>query len=141
LYNQAGSLVNVWTNIAELPQMKPVYTTEFTTRGHYSYIEFKSGVVTGSWTGAQKEIQVNKFDIKLEQPVFDWSLYGVLLAALPFEQGKIFKIPIFDGIQSTNPVGFLIADIVGQKLIGRYNTWEIKTNQNLVFWSQKKNHM
>lgn len=135
LYNKKGSLTNVWTNLSELKNLKPIQSSEFRPTGRFSYVEFSGKKIKGSWAGKDKELKLQKFENEFKDELFDWSLYGILLAAMPFEKGMIGKFPIYNG---ANGSATLVAEVVGEKKIGSFSTWEIKTNKNLLFWVTKK---
>jgi hypothetical protein len=140
LYSPKMELQELWTNLFDSETLLPYRASQFKTNGDHSYIEFNNNLIRtslkyGNDSSFHKEFALN-------QPVFDWTLYGILLSGLPFEKGLVTTIPIFN---QNNPdaVSKLIAKIEKEESIkddegNDYATWLISTNVGLEFWLTKK---
>jgi hypothetical protein len=140
LYGAELELQEVWTNLFVQKTMLPKRASQMRMDGTYQYIEFESKQVKIKIK--QAEIEERLLTHTYEYVPFDWSLYGVLLSALPLKTGWVGKFPILD-FQSENKAAWLLVTIQGKESIitedGRvFETFKIVTNQGLSFWVSKK---
>lgn len=85
----------------------------------------------------------NAREVDLKMPVFDWTLYGLLLAAFPLEEGYSARFPYFAG----NVSGFYNLEWMSFEVKGRQpvaaagrqvEAWLAETEQGWKFWLTKQ---
>ena len=140
LYDANMQLVDLWTNLFEHKTLLPYRASQFKTNGNHLYLEFDGDEVKSSTKAGNADAVLKTH--KMTQPVYDWTMYGVLLSGLPFKKGQAYNLPIFSQ-QSPTGQGTLVATVEDKEMIkddnGKsYSTWKISTNVGLVFWVTKK---
>lgn len=139
LYSPEMKLQNTWINRVELPSLKPIHFSTFTPSGGFSFFEFSDEIIY-SCSNLNKEHQIRHDTTSIDGGAYDWNLYGILLAALPFNQNKVYQIPYFDTnvLEVKNLFAYVNGAETVLKLDGKkVDTWKIVTNKNLVFWLTK----
>lgn len=85
----------------------------------------------------------NPKTIDLKMPAFDWTLYGLLLAAFPLEENYSAKFPYFDGnISGLHRVEWMSFEVQGREEVDaganrRVEAWLAVTKQGWKFWLTK----
>ncbi|MEP1093729.1 MAG: hypothetical protein ABJG78_01390 [Cyclobacteriaceae bacterium] len=136
LYDPQMNLQDTWINMVEHKTLVPVSFSTLNPTGGFAHYQFDGGKITGS-TNQVTAGEVTEIDLALEEKVFDWNLYGMLLVGLPFKNGLVVKLPFYapqqDGLSwVTASVGdkesVKLADGKG------IETWKVLTDQRLTFW-------
>ena len=139
LYDANMNLTDTWINRVELNTLKPLSFQTINPNGGFSFYKFYDKKVK-IITNLNNEKTTIESEAKLVSEVFDWNLYGMLLAGLPLKKGMIMKLPFYNNKISKQQ--WLTTYVEGTEKIkvGDKNllTWKIITNQKLVFWMSKK---
>ncbi|MEX1014395.1 MAG: hypothetical protein WDZ80_04515, partial [Candidatus Paceibacterota bacterium] len=107
LYSSNLELEETWINIVSHHDLFPKRFTSQNASGGLLNIKFEAGKLT-----IKSNAESQKFDpeiVNLSQPVYDWNLYGMLLVGLPFNEGKVYRIPYWS--QSTRSVDYVVTTI------------------------------
>lgn len=140
LYDPNYNLVDTWINMVELATLKPWQFQAVSPTGSVSFLEFfESSVQSNSNRNQDAIMTADTMDIS--ESLFDWNLYGVLLAGLPFKTGENYELAVW--LPGTNQQGTVNATIEGEEIIytlsgKKIRTFRITTDKNLTFWLSKK---
>lgn len=119
----------VMINVAGRKSMRPFYFES----GYVGEVRFEEGAVETTSPSGSKRRQ------ELTQPAFDWSLYGLLLAAFPLEDGYSARFPYFGG---TLPTGggelWMEFRVEGRETVpagplGVVEAWKVVTKDGWIF--------
>lgn len=135
LYDPSMKHQDTWTNMVELESLIPVSSSTLKPSGLFSYSDYEGSVVRLRTNTKSQDSTVVQSEIDYGRKVYDWSLYGMLLVGLPFEEGLIVKMPIV----GADSLQWLHAHVSAQELLKLPNdkkikTWKVETNQSLTFW-------
>ena len=141
LYDPKMNLQNTWINMVEHETLAPVSFSTLSPRGKFSHYNFSGVKITGSTNLASKENNSTPVEVQLEEAVYDWNLYGMLLVGLPLKKGLIAKMPFY-GPQA-NQLKWLVASIQGKEDLELPNgngisTFKINTNQKSSLLGEPK---
>ncbi len=136
LYSPKMELQDTWINMVDYKTLVPKSFSTITPKGSFTYYEFENGKIEGH-TNKNQDNELKEVNTDLNESVFDWNLYGILLLGLPLKEDLVAKLPFYNS--RTNSRDWLVASVVGKsklKLPGGEETlcWELTTNQNLTFW-------
>jgi len=139
LYSPDYKLQDTWINMVELPSLKPWYFSTINPNGGFSYYNFYDDKLIIR-SNLNKEAKTNTDTLSLDNAIFDWNLYGMLLTGLDFNEGTIYSMPFYNPV--LKQVSDLVVNVVGEETVTdlnnkSYNTWKLMTNQNLTFWITK----
>ena len=136
LYGPDMNLNDTWTNMVELETLIPVRFSTINPTGGFSYYIFEGNKITGTTNLNVKEKDITIDSIDLDENVFDWNLYGMLLVGLPLKNNFIAKLPFYDS--ATKSLQWLAVHVKEQEQIvcnnHEFTTWKIDTNKKLTFW-------
>lgn len=135
LYDPNMNHLDTWTNMVKQKNLSPVSSSTLKPNGLFSYVKYNGTTAKLRTNTTSKDSTVVETQRDYGRAVYDWSLYGMLLVGLPFEEGLMAKMPIV----GTNDLVWLHAHVVGKESITSPNkkkiqTWKVETNQRLVFW-------
>ena len=138
LYGPDHSLQQTWINVVERVSLKPYRFSLYTTGGGYQEIEFQPDSVSYRFRNQSGELHSEW--MKTDHSFFDWNLYGILLAGLPFEEGNFYHIPFWS--QNSRMVENLTVEIGAVEKVetdsGRdVNARRVSTDRRLTFWLVK----
>ena len=153
IYNAKGNLLRTQMNFVDEKTLLPVRGSLTFKNGTYYYFEFVGKHVTGNYrilNNPQKEKADSsvfdwssdlKFDTTFNRAVYDWTLYGILLAGLPLKVGFHAVIPIYEYPNPTD--GWLKVDVNKKEMInagnrGKVSAFKVETNQNMIFYIMKE---
>ena len=136
IYDSKENLLKTQMNFVNEDDLTPVRVSLVGADGSYSFFEFKGSHVKGNFTSQQDKTKELKFDKTFSHNVFDWSLYGILLAGLPLKIDFQATFPIYEFPNMED--GWLKVDVnemesiktLGGEII---NTYKVETNQDMVF--------
>ena len=136
LYDPSMNLLDTWINMVEHKTLIPVTFSTLSPNGKFLHNQFSGNKITGR-TNQGPSGETTEIDVELEQDVFDWNLYGMLLIGLPLKEGLIAKMPFYSSKESNSQ--WLIAQIDNSEVLEfasgkKYITRKVLTNQNLTFW-------
>lgn len=139
LYGPEMHLQELWTNLFEYETLLPYRASQFKTTGDHLYLEFEKDKVNSSTKSGNSDAIKKAYS--LDEPVYDWTMYGVLLSGIPFSKGSVTELPVFNQQAATGKVK-LVATVVDQESIqddrGQvHSTWKVSTNFGLTFWLTK----
>jgi len=141
LYNASGQIVDSWTNLVVHRTLLPKMTQRLSPTGKFMHVVFNPGKIQGRKPKASQGIESTPINIDLQQPLYDWTLYGMLLVGLPLEPNTHHTLPcinLFTGkeiqLKTTIKTKETVTGAKGKKL----KAWRVETNQNMVFWLTKK---
>lgn len=140
LYAPGYRLVDSWINMVEHKTLKPWQFQAVNPSGSVAFLEFlDKSIVSNTNRNQSREIEMDTLDIST--PVFDWNLYGILLAGLPFEIGTSYELPVW--LPGANQVGTVIATMESKEEITtlsaqKIETVKVSTDKGLTFWLSKK---
>ena len=135
LYDPQMKLQDTWINMVKHKDLIPISSSTFQPTGLFSFTayegakaKFRSNISSGDSTTVESSIDYGR-------PVYDWSLYGMLLVGLPFEKGLVAKMPI----AGTDSMQWLNIHVSNRETLvlpdgNEIDTWKIETNQRLIFW-------
>ncbi len=137
LYNPKMNLLVTWINMVELKTLIPVSFSTISPSGGFSHYQFDGNHIVGSANNLSKELEVTSIDKTLEESVYDWNLYGMLLIGLPLKVNLIVKLPFAN--TPSGELKWLVAHVTGKVQLPLPDnktiaTWKVNTNQNLTFW-------
>ena len=139
IYDTKGNLIRSQMNFVDEKTLLPVRNSLTFNNGNYFYYEFNGKHVTGNYKrNTSEEI---KYDTTFSRTVYDWSLYGILLAGLPLKVGFHAVIPIYEYPNPTD--GWLKVDVNEKEMInagnrGKVSAFKIETNQHMIFYIIKE---
>jgi len=136
LYDPQMNLQDTWMNMVEHKTLVPVSFSTLNPKGGFAHYQFNGAKITGN-TNQATEGEVTEINLALEEKVFDWNLYGMLLVGLPFKVGLVAKLPFYAPQQGG--LGWIAATVVGGESVKMpdgtsIQTWKVLTNQRLTFW-------
>ncbi|HAS43799.1 MAG TPA: hypothetical protein DCS93_25180 [Microscillaceae bacterium] len=141
LYNASGQIVDSWTNLVEHRTLLPKMTQRISPTGRFMHVVFSPDKIQGRIPKAPQGIESTTVNIALRQPLYDWTLYGMLLVGLPLKPQAQYTLPcinLFTGkeiqLEATVKNKETVVGAKGKKL----KAWRVETNQNMVFWLSKK---
>jgi hypothetical protein len=142
IYNDKDSLLTLYLNTAKIPSLKPVQNATFSTNGTFNYSEFKAEKVKIKGILNPKKLDLKQALKTLKISVYDWTLYGTLLASLDLKVGNVYTLPVFS-MQNKNNYSSLIVSVLKEDTIETlshktFKTYKIDTNNGLVFWVTKQ---
>ncbi|MEO9870080.1 DUF3108 domain-containing protein [Ekhidna sp.] len=140
LYDPKMNLQETWINMVEYPSLRPVSFSRTTPTGQFTFIQFDGNKVNSISNFQSESLTPSGTNVELVESAYDWNLYGMLLVALPFEEGLTSKLPFYS--TQTGALDWLITTVEGQESLVLSNeeivtTWKLSTNQNLTFWLTK----
>ncbi|OJJ22448.1 hypothetical protein BKI52_07140 [marine bacterium AO1-C] len=141
LYNASGQIVDTWTNLVAHHTLLPKMTQRISPGGRFLHVTFTPTKIQGRRPKAPQGNESTEVDIELKKPLYDWTLYGMLLVGLPFKPNTHHTLPcinLFTGkeiqLKATVKTKETVTGVSGKKL----KAWRVETNQNMVFWLTKK---
>ncbi len=140
LYSPELNLQEVWTNLFEQKTMLPLRASQLRTNGTFLYQEFDGPQVKVRQKLEGKE--VTEVLHNYEVSPYDWTLYGVLLSALPLKVDWTGSIPTLNA-QDQSKAAWLNVHVASKETLttedGRkFTTLKVVTDRGLVFWLAKK---
>ncbi len=139
LYNPQYELEATWINVIEHKTLLPKRFSSHTSTGNLSLLDFrKDKIISSSNQNKGQKFETNIYEIN--ESVYDWNLYGILLAGLSFESDAVFRVPFWD--QKAKKVGSIIAEVDGSETVSTISGEEIATlkfytDKRLTFWLTK----
>lgn len=141
LYNAQGKLTDTWTNMVNHQTLLPKLSMRNNPQGGFFHYEFTQNSIIGRKSKTPKGGGVVPVKIALQKPLYDWTLYGILLVGLPLEANTSHTLSIIN-FQSGKPDQLKVQIKTKEKVpAGKGKTikaWRVETNKNLVFWLSKK---
>ncbi len=140
LYSPDHSLVDTWINMTELETLKPWQFQAISPTGSFSFLEFSDESVIIR-TNRNNQRSTVSDTMKIDTPLFDWNLYGMLLVGLPFEKETKYSLPIWQpGVNQPNK---LTVTVEGKETIQtlsnqQIETFKLTTDKGLTFWLSKE---
>ncbi len=136
LYDPNMNLQDTWINMVEHESLIPVSFSTLNPKGGFLYYQFEGNKIRGS-TNQVKEGEVTEIDIELEEQVYDWNLYGMLLVGLPMQKGFVAKIPFY--AQQSGGLNWMTVSVIDTEALTlpdgeNIQTWKVATDQRLTFW-------
>ncbi len=141
LYDPNMNLKDTWINMVEHKTLIPVSFSRINPKGGFSYYQFEGNIIKGSTNLNTKEGKIKEINENVKEKVFDWNLYGILLAGLPLKKGFIAKLPFYNA--QANALQWLVIHVKAPEVMAlpgnkKIKAWKIETNQNLIFWISNK---
>ncbi len=141
LYDPNMNLQETWINMTELPSLRPISFTRISTNGKSSYYEFEENKVKGVSNYQSEDFKPSKIDTELEETIFDWNLYGMLLVGLPFEESGSFKLPFYSA--QTDSLDWITININQKEKLelsngNKIEAQKVLTDKGLTFWLTKE---
>lgn len=140
LYSANYDLEQTWINVVDAETLSPLRYSIRGAGGSLSTLRFETDYLF--YGTNQNNSDTFKMDsVLIENPVYDWNLYGLLLAGLPFERKLIYKIPVW--LSRQRAPGFVHVRMAGSEdvetLLGdSIRTQKMVTDKNLTFWVTKE---
>jgi hypothetical protein len=135
LYDPQMNLLDTWINRVDHRTLVPVSSSTFKPTGMFSHVQFEGTTASLQTNMRSADSTVTKGEMVYDRKVYDWSLYGMLLVGLPFEEDLIAKMPIL----GADSLQWLHVHIRKREALllpddRKVNTWKVETNQQLTFW-------
>ena len=86
LYNAVGKITDTWTNLVEQETLLPKLSHRINPNGGFFHLEFTPKAIKGRKSKTPQGGEPTQIDIALTKPVYDWSLYSMLLVGLPLRR-------------------------------------------------------
>ncbi len=140
LYDPNMNLQDTWINMVEHKSLVPVSFSTLNPSGGFLHYQFDGDKITGR-TNKIKEGEVTEINIELEEKIYDWNLYGMLLVGLPLEEGLVAKMPFYaEQLKGLNWITVSVEDEIQMNLPNgkTTQTWKVNTDQGLTFWLSKE---
>lgn len=135
LYDPQMNLLDTWINMVEHRTLIPVSKSTLKPSGMFSHVQFNGTSASLQTNMKSADSTITKGQMDYSRKIYDWSLYGMFLVGLPFEEGMIAKMPIL----GTDSLQWLHVHIIKNESLllpndKKINTWKVETNQQLTFW-------
>lgn len=129
IYNASRDLQTTWVNVVDKKNLIPLRFTVHSPLGNLATMQFEEGsIFLGS--NQNEERVFEKDTIEVENKLFDWNLYGMLLIGLPFNEGITYKLPYWS--MQTRTKQYIFVTIGNEEVIETLNGKKIKTNSVLT---------
>ena len=141
LYNASGQIVDTWTNLVDHRTLLPKMTHRISPNGRFMHVNFSSDKIQGRKPKAAQGITSTEVNIEIQKPLYDWTLYGILLVGLPFASNTSHTldcIDLFSGKEISLKASIKTKETVTGAQGQKVKAWRVETNQNMVFWLTKK---
>lgn len=141
LYNAQGQLTDTWTNMVYHQTLLPQLSKRSNPNGGFFHYEFTPKAIEGKKSKTPQGGEVITVNIPLQKPVYDWTLYGILLVGLPLKAQATYTLPIINF--QTGKETPLQVQVKSQERVsaGKGKTrkaWRVETDKGLTFWLTKK---
>ena len=95
---------------------------------------------TGKALQAKVPGQAEAMDIDLGRPVYDWFLYGMLLAGFPLAEGYTAQFPV---VGQNLKMAMRRMEVLGRETVEGpankpYPCWKVRSDDGLTFWISKQ---
>lgn len=146
-YGTDTSSYRVCYSVNRASDFSPIYHTE-TVKGKKRAFDWSANHVAGSDT--VKDNVKRGFDLKLQEPNFNWNLDIETFELLPLADGKIFAINFYDA--GLDPPKYIIYKVMGSEVLQlnsgkKAECWKLVTEGNTkgnhwseTYWISKKDH-
>lgn len=141
LYNATGQITDTWTNLVEHKTLLPKLSHRINPNGGFFHFEFTSNAIKGRKSKTPQGGESTQVAFTLDKPMYDWTLYGMLLVGLPFKANTSHSLPHMNF--QTGKEDELKATIKGQEIVKaspgkKVKAWRVETNKGMIFWLTKK---
>jgi hypothetical protein len=141
IYDANGNFLRSQMNFVDEKTLLPVRGSLTFNNGTNYYFEFNGKHVTGNYKIKTDTSQEIKYDTTFSRTVYDWTLYGILLAGLPLKVDFHTVMPIYEYPNPTD--GWLKVDVNKKEMIdarnrGKISAFKVETNQNMIFYIIKE---